>query len=185
MTDDHPLVLDSRRLPRQPGASERVVVAVAPEPDLGTDVVTIATEPVEIELLLESVLDGILVTGTTAVRMTGDCVRCLEPVDTPLPIEFRQFFTYPGAEVETDSDEDQDIVAMVGPLLDLRPAFRDATLLALPLSPTCRSDCPGLCPQCGFRMADDPEHRHHTSDPRLAALEGLRDKYAQSESEGE
>ena len=96
-----------------------------------------------------------------------------------------QFFTYPGAEVETDSDEDQDIVAMVGPLLDLRPAFRDATLLALPLSPTCRSDCPGLCPQCGFRMADDPEHRHHTSDPRLAALEGLRDKYAQPESEGE
>lgn len=185
MTADHPLVVDSRNLPRQPGASQRTVVTVEPDADLRTDVVAASTEPVEVELLIESVLDGILVTGSSDVRITGDCVRCLEPLDRSLDITFRQFFTYPGAEVETDTDEDEDIVAMDGPLLDLRPAFRDATLLALPLSPTCRNDCPGLCPQCGFRMADDPEHRHHTSDPRLAALEELRDKYAQPEAEGE
>lgn len=185
MTSDHPLVIDSRTLPRQPGASQRKVVTVAPDDALGTDVIRVATDPVDVELMLESVLDGILVSGTGAVRVTGDCVRCLEPIDRPMDITFRQFFTYPGAEVESDTAEDEDIVAMNGPMLDLRPAFRDATLLALPLSPTCRPDCPGLCPQCGFRMADDPEHRHHTSDPRLAALEDLREKYAQPEAEGE
>lgn len=185
MNDDHPLVIDSRRLPRQPGASKRFTIDVSPEAGLGNDVVTLDTDPVAVDLLLESVLDGILVTGDTQLRMTGDCVRCLEPFDRSLDIAFRQFFTYPGVEVDPDSAEDEDIVAMRGPLLDLRPAFRDATVLALPLGPTCSPDCPGLCPQCGFRMADDPDHGHESSDPRLAALGELRDKLMQPESEGE
>jgi uncharacterized protein len=100
-------------------------------------------------------------------------------------VAFRQFFTYPGAEVETDTEEDTDVVAMNGPLLDLRPAFRDATVLALPLSPTCRPDCPGLCPHCGVALAGNPDHSHERSDPRLAALEQLREKLTQPESEGD
>lgn len=186
MTEAHPLVIDSRRLPRQPGASQRLEVPVAPDDDLGNEVATIDTEPVMVDLLLESVLDGILVTGSADLHLTGDCVRCLDPLDQALPVSFRQFFTYPGAEVETDSEEDTDIVAMTGPLLDLRPAFRDATVLALPLSPTCRPDCPGLCPHCGVALADNPDHSHERSDPRLAALEQLREKLTHSaESEGD
>jgi uncharacterized protein len=48
-------------------------------------------------------------------------------------------------------------------------------VLALPLQPLCRDDCPGLCPDCGTRLADDPEHTHETADPRWAALQGLLD----------
>ena len=46
-------------------------------------------------------------------------------------------------------------------------------VLDLPLAPVCRDDCPGLCSQCGARLADDPEHHHDVIDPRWAALGGL------------
>jgi uncharacterized protein len=62
---------------------------------------------------------------------------------------------------------------MDGVLLDIEPALRDAVVLALPLQPLCRDDCPGLCPQCGARLADDPEHEHDETDARWAALRGL------------
>ena len=57
--------------------------------------------------------------------------------------------------------------------VDLEPLLRDAVVLDLPLAPVCRDDCPGLCSQCGARLADDPEHHHDVIDPRWAALGGL------------
>lgn len=164
------LVLDSRQLRRQPGASARQHVTIAAEGDLHNDVIGIpAGAPLDMELLLESVLDGILVTGTVVTPMTGNCVRCLDPIARDETLRFQQFFTYPGAE-PPEQGESEDAVEMTGHLMDIRPAFRDAVVLALPLSPTCRPDCPGLCPECGFRFADDPDHGHVHEDPRWAAL---------------
>ena len=61
-----------------------------------------------------------------------------------------------------------------GDLLDLEPLLRDAVVLALPFQPLCQDDCPGLCVECGARLADDPDHGHETQiDPRWAALQGL------------
>ncbi len=181
MTEDHPLVVDSRDLPRQPGMSRHFTVSTVPDADLGNDVVTVPPQPTDVDLLLESVLDGILVTGSAQVDLSGECVRCLDPLREPLPVAFRVFFTYPGAEPAAEGAEtDDDIVPMTDHTLDLRPAFRDAVVLALPLTPTCRVDCPGLCPQCGARLADDPDHGHDRSDPRLAALAELRERFAET-----
>jgi uncharacterized protein len=44
---------------------------------------------------------------------------------------------------------------------------------ALPFKPVCRDDCPGLCSECGARLADDPDHHHEVLDPRWAALSAL------------
>jgi uncharacterized protein len=44
---------------------------------------------------------------------------------------------------------------------------------ALPFQPVCRDDCPGLCSECGARLADDPDHHHDVVDPRWSALQGL------------
>lgn len=172
MSDEHPLLIDTRSLPRQPGASRRLVATVTPDSDLGNEVVSVTQQPIDVDVLLESVLDGILATGSADVDLTGECVRCLDPLTAPLPVAFRTFFTYPGVEVP---DEDDDVVPLSGHMLDLRPAFRDAVVLALPLSPVCRVDCPGLCSVCGARLVDDPEHAHERSDPRLAVLEQLRE----------
>ena len=51
--------------------------------------------------------------------------------------------------------------------------LHDAVVLALPLQPLCRDDCPGLCATCGARLADDPEHHHDKVDPRWAGLQDL------------
>ena len=55
------------------------------------------------------------------------------------------------------------------------PTFRDAVVLALPLSPLCREDCPGLCAECGAKLADaGPGHGHSDKlDPRWGALAKL------------
>jgi uncharacterized protein len=194
-SDEHPsadrdsaLLIDSRRLHRQPGASLRLDVEVPSVDGVANDVMAVpAGIPVRINLLLESVLDGILVTGAAPVPLKGTCVRCLDDIERTDRVDFRQFFTYPDPRAAADpraksrraepaggDDDLEDVTPLHGPWLDLRSAFHDAALLALPLTPTCRADCPGLCPECGFRMADDPEHRHRRSDPRWDSLAALR-----------
>jgi uncharacterized protein len=58
-------------------------------------------------------------------------------------------------------------------LIDLLPVLRDAVVIDLPLAPLCSEECLGLCPECGVRLQDDPQHQHQTSDPRWAALADL------------
>ena len=38
--------------------------------------------------------------------------------------------------------------------VDLTPELRESILLALPSHPVCRTDCGGLCPRCGRRLAE-------------------------------
>ncbi|MDP4014923.1 MAG: DUF177 domain-containing protein [Candidatus Nanopelagicales bacterium] len=169
-----PLVIDSRSLTRQPGSSD-VRTAEFPVPEkVGNDVAWV--EPgalARLRILLESVLDGILVTADGVVGARGECVRCLEPLKWDQEISFRQFFTYPGVGDGAGDDEAEDVAEMHGDLMDVRPAFHDAVVLALPLTPLCRPDCAGLCAECGFKLADDPQHRHTKIDPRWSALAGL------------
>ena len=111
-----------------------------------------------------------MVSGTIQVMLTGECARCLDPLTSHLEVDIQQLFVYPGNEIDED-DEDDEIGQLVDDYVDLEPVLRDAVVLALPLAPVCREDCPGLCPQCGARLADvEPGHRHDEVDPRWAAL---------------
>ena len=128
---------------------------------------------VSLELRFEAVSEGVLVTGSAVAPLTGECARCLDPVTSTIEASFQELYLYqPGAADEEDDGEER---YLDGDLLDLEPAFRDAVVLALPLSPLCREDCPGLCPECGARLAEaGPDHRHGGSvDPRWAALRQL------------
>jgi uncharacterized protein len=109
----------------------------------------------------------VLVSGTARAPLTGECVRCLDPLDDLLEVEFAELFVAPG------NDGDEDTLWIQDDLVDLEPVVRDAVVLALPLQPVCEDDCPGLCAQCGARLADDPAHQHTDVDPRWAALEAL------------
>ncbi|MTB72137.1 DUF177 domain-containing protein [Arsenicicoccus sp. MKL-02] len=173
-----PLVFDTRELGRRPGsmhAEQRVVDA--PE-DLGTDVIAVAPDtPVTIDVRYESVLEGVLVTGTITTTATGACVRCLDPVTLPVEATFQELFAYAERaarheQVATD-DEDDDVRELEGDLLDLEPVLRDAVVPTLPFQPVCRDDCPGLCSECGAHLADDPDHHHEVLDPRWSALQAL------------
>ncbi|MFD4574063.1 YceD family protein [Streptomyces sp. NPDC058417] len=182
---DHrnPLVFDTHELGRRPGALQRLTREIDAPKDLGIEGVVGVPEgtPVKLELRLESVLEGVLVTGTARARAEGECVRCLEPVGLSLDTDFQEMFSYPDAddrgrvkaEPADDAEEDEDRLFLEDGMFDLEPVLRDAVVLALPMQPVCQDDCPGLCSQCGARLADDPDHHHDAVDIRWAALQGL------------
>jgi uncharacterized protein len=172
------LVLDTRELGRRPGSMRRVSTTV-PAPDgLGAGVLGVpAGTTVALELRLESVMDGVLVSGTARTQVTGECVRCLDPLEREVEAPFQELYAYPGdkgsGRAEPARDDDDDLLELDGVLLDLEPVLRDAIVLALPFRPLCDEDCPGLCVECGARLADDPEHHHEVVDARWAALQAV------------
>ncbi|MFD8720499.1 YceD family protein [Streptomyces sp. NPDC059629] len=182
---DHrnPFVFDTHELGRRPGALQRLTRTVDAPADLGIAGVIGVPQgaPVELELRLESVMEGVLVTGTARAQAEGECVRCLEPVEQELEADFQELFSYPDAddrgrviaEPGDDAEDDEDRYFIEDGLFDLEPVLRDAVVLALPMQPVCQDDCAGLCSECGVRLADDPDHHHDAVDIRWAALQGL------------
>ncbi|WP_045879222.1 YceD family protein [Pseudofrankia sp. DC12] len=169
-----PFVLDIRELGRRPGAMRPVRVQVPAAEDMGTPMLWVpAGGPVDLDLRVESVLEGVLVSGTASADLVGECARCLDEVRDGVTVELRELFYYPDRAEEIDDDE-EDVLVVVDDHLDLAPVVRDALVLDLPLSPLCDPDCEGLCVDCGARLADvEPNHSHDSADPRWAALSAL------------
>ncbi|MBH1933971.1 DUF177 domain-containing protein [Streptomyces sp. AV19] len=183
-------MFDTHELGRRPGALKRLTRSLPAPADLGIEVIGIAEGvTVELDLRLESVMEGVLVTGTARAPLTGECVRCLEPIERELEADFQEMYSYPDADArgriaaadDDAEDDEEDMLFLEDDLFDLEPVLRDAVVLALPLQPVCREDCPGLCSECGARLADEPDHHHETVDIRWAALQGL----AGSDQDGE
>jgi len=168
-----PLVLDTRELGRRPGSQREVSRTVPAPSDLGIEVLRVPEgAPVELDLRTEAVMEGVLVTGTARAALEGECVRCLEPISEEIEVRFQELFVYDDREV--DPDEELEVSKLQNDLVDLEPLLRDAVVLALPFQPLCQDDCPGLCTECGARLADDPDHTHgEPVDPRWAALAAL------------
>lgn len=172
------MVFSAVELSRRPGSMiETARVIEAPEA-VGTDVIAVpAGAPLEVEIRLESVLEGVLATGTVRATASGACVRCLDVVTAPVIGDFQELFVHPERAArhrETGASDEQDPDYEVqDDHLDLESVLVDAVVPALPFQPVCRDDCPGLCPQCGLRLADDPTHDHEDLDPRWSALAHL------------
>lgn len=150
---------------------------------LGTEVIGVPEgSDIDLDLRLESVMEGVLVSGTATGGVAGECVRCLDDVEQDLYVDVQELFVYPGRAREDDEDELREIE---DDLIDFEPALRDAVVLALPFQPVCDEDCPGLCSQCGARLADDPDHQHIDVDPRWAALQGLTGQADGSTEDGQ
>jgi len=172
-----PLVLDTRELGRRPGSQRRVTLSAPAPADLGIEVLRVPEgSPVSFELRLEAVMEGVLVTGTAQAELEGECVRCLVDIHDEVVADFQELFVYEESDTarHPHGGEDDDVSRLEGDLLDLEPLLRDAVVLMLPFQPLCRDDCPGLCIECGARLADEPGHHHEEPvDPRWAALQGL------------
>jgi len=176
-------VLDTRELGRRPGSQRQVTRTVPAPADLGIDVLGVPEgAQVDLDLRLEAVMEGVLVTGTAQAVLEGECARCLDPIRDDVEVTFQELYVYP--EHQTSHDEDDEVSRLEDDLVDLEPQLRDAVVLGLPFQPTCREDCPGLCPECGARLAEDPDHAHEEPvDPRLAGLAALKQDLEQDQQD--
>ena len=148
----------------------KTIQRIAEAPDgIGTDVIGVPPgSPVDLDLRLESVVEGVLVTGTAEVTLQGQCARCLEPISSAEEVDLQELYLYPDKE-----PDDDEASRLVDDLIDHEPLLRDTVVLDLPYTPLCRPDCAGLCPDCGANLNADPDHGHDDRiDPRWAALSG-------------
>ncbi|MWB97692.1 YceD family protein [Agromyces seonyuensis] len=167
VTTRTPFSVNVRDLVGKPGEYREVELDVPAAEALGEGLVAVrAGTEVRLDVRLESVHEGILVTAEVDTTADGECGRCLREIALPVEVEFQELFGYHvGEAIEYGVQDDH---------VDLEPLVRDAVVLSLPFQPVCRPDCPGLDPETGLRLADHPElAAPEQHDPRWAALAGF------------
>jgi uncharacterized protein len=163
--------IDVRELIGHPGASMQAHLEGTLE-GLGTEVASVPDDaPIEGDLLLESVVEGVLVSGDLRGRFHLRCARCLDEFDAPFDFAVTEMFV-------PAPDEDADDYALDPEgFIEPEQMVRDTVGVELPFSPLCRPDCLGLCPVCGGnRNLGECPGDHPSIDPRWAALEVLLDQ---------
>ncbi len=142
-----------------------------PVEGVATGLARLEPVPVEAVLRAESVMEGILITGSLEGRAALECARCLTPFSSVISVDACELYADP-AKAPPDGDE---VYVIEGLDIDLEPMLRDALTLTLPLHPLCRADCMGLCARCGRDLNKGScSCVEADTDPRWAPLGDLR-----------
>jgi uncharacterized protein len=170
MSKISPFTLQVHDLIKRPGVMRELNPDVTLIEPLGEGAMSIPVgSVVEIDLRLESVHEGVLATGDVFATAVGECSRCLDEIKTPVEVDFQELFAYSGSGEDDFTVSDDQI--------DLEPVIRDAVVLSLPFQPVCSPDCLGLCAECGFKLAQDPNHVHDQQvDSRWTELLKLKEE---------
>jgi uncharacterized protein len=163
-----PYTVSAHDVMHRPGElREHVLEFDAPE-RMGEAVASVKQgAPVRIDLRLEGLHDGVLVSAEVDTVASAECVRCLDPIELPVEVEFQELFAY--------SEDEAFDFAIRDDHVNLESVVRDAVVLALPFQPVCRPDCPGLDPDTGEKLPDGAERQNReVLDPRWAALQGFQ-----------
>jgi len=163
------LLISVHDLINKPGTMrEKQLDVVIDEPMANFAIGIPAGSTIEIDARFESVHEGILVTGDAFATASGECSRCLDPIDSSVEVEFQELFAYSGTSEDDFVVENESI--------DLDQVIRDAVVLSLPFQPVCSPGCKGLCVTCGAKLNEDPQHAHEAPvDPRWNALTNLKE----------
>ena len=170
MAVSSPFKIQVHDLMHRPGAMRESELDITLVEILGESALTIpAGDVVETDLRLESVHEGILATGEVFATAIGECSRCLDELKVPVEVDFQELFAYSGTEEDDFTVFDEQI--------DLEPVIRDAIVLSLPFQPVCSQDCLGLCPECGMKLAENPDHAHEQQvDSRWTELAKFKEE---------
>ncbi|PWH05617.1 metal-binding protein [Brachybacterium endophyticum] len=181
--DDLDLRFEVVDLIGKPGSHRHVERAVTiADQTVGNLALTVPTgETIQVGAELESVVEGIYVGGTVQARVSGECSRCLDPLEREVDARIDELFSYPE---KVKADEEEDVPTLSGDEVDLGPLVHDVIALESDDRPLCKPECMGLCAQCGARLEDDPDHHHEDIDPRWAALSGLLPDEGDSPADG-
>jgi uncharacterized protein len=158
----------------EPAGSVRDIEIASPPLDLGSDVRLHGD--IAGRLRLTRTNRGLLVRGTLRTTVDLECSRCLREITYPLELDIDEE-ALPSIDFVTglpvDRSAEPDELRLNGHHeLELEAEVRDAILLAEPIAPLCREDCPGLCVVCGQELGGGPHDHPDDVDPRL---EGLRE----------
>ena len=179
------LVFDTRTLGRQAGSAKTHQLTVPAPDDMRLELARVPVgADMQLDVRFEAVTEGVLVTGSVIAPLAGECARCLAPLASSVTARFTELYLYTRDRhdkhdrFDENEEQDDEELYLDGDLLDLEPVLRDAVVLALPMSPLCREECPGLCIECGVPLADaGPDHGHEdVPDPRWAALKQYDDQ---------
>src|SRR5258708_39319767 len=108
-----PLVVNISRLGRRPGSMLTLSETVPSPSRMGLDLIAIAEgAPLKLDLRIESVSEGVLITGTVSGPTSGECVRCLTPITGEVEIDLTELFAYPNSA--TDETTEADEIGRVG-----------------------------------------------------------------------
>ncbi len=185
-----PFVFSIRELERRAGAMRPIRRAIPAPNDFGSDMLAVpAHAELELDARLEAVVEGVVLTGTIRTIVRGECGRCLDDISDDLVLDIFQLYAYPDSAIDQTSDTGDvsadEVSRVQDEMIDTEPAIRDAVLLAMPVTPLCREDCPGLCAGCGEHRDRLPaDHRHDQGDIRWAALSDLGEHFATGSSAG-
>lgn len=164
---------NTHELPRRAGEMKEYQLTLDLAEPIGIDVIAVPKGPLELDLRIESVAEGVLATGEFEVIAKGECIRCLDPIELLISKNFQELYMYK-PDPNLDPEEQADQLLMDGDYLDLELPIRDAIVLSLPINPVCSEDCEGLCPECGVKWSELPDdHAHEQIDPRWSGLKGL------------
>jgi uncharacterized protein len=129
-----PLLVNLRHLEAQ---NVRLTGDLPPEEldlDTGDEMLRVGG-PLEYDLEVQRVEDGLLIQGQLRLPVDCQCVRCLKPFKSEVRLEhWTRHLPLQGEEaVRVESD-----------CVDLTPYIREDTLLEFPQHPLCETDCDGL-----------------------------------------
>jgi uncharacterized protein len=112
---------------------------------------------------------GLVVQGDFSAETTMGCVRCLTEFDDELDWSFTELYAF-----DQRSETDSGLILPEDAHIDLAELLREYAILEIPISPVCKPDCKGLCPECGQNLNEkDCGHRSEESNSPFARLKDL------------
>ena len=167
MVGGNPLQINVVELRRSVGNQRQVSEVVGLEDVALSSARLVPGSDVMVGLLLEAVSGGVSAAGTVDAAWNGECRRCLDTVSGDLHVDV--------SEVYEDRPTEGETYPIEGDNIDLEPMLRELAILALPINPLCREDCPGPVPEVFPVVVESDDDEGPAIDPRWAALDALRD----------
>lgn len=112
---------------------------------------------------------GLIAQSNFSAETTVTCARCLTDFVQELDWSFTELYAF-----DQRSVTDSGLLLPDDAHLDLEELLREYALLEIPINPICKSECKGLCAQCGQNLNEkDCGHRPEESDSPFAKLKDL------------
>jgi uncharacterized protein len=93
---------------------------------------------------------GILVQGQFKGETPAECSRCLGEFQQPLHTDFSELYAF-----DERSLTDSGLLLPEDGNIELEELVREYMLIELPITPVCKPDCKGLCPDCGQNLNEE------------------------------